>query len=138
VVDPDGLVGQEAVKAADQTLESLRSDGLAETVIVVQRGVRHPAEWSTHYGRWLMLGAREGPRQNNGLVFLIIPDARPEGGRVWYSVGRGLPRLTSSDLGPVVEEAASYANADDIDGAVVSIARNIDDIVRKVYGEGEH
>ncbi|MGE5587055.1 MAG: hypothetical protein ACM3ZO_02395 [Clostridia bacterium] len=138
VVDPEGLVGLAAVEAADQTLGALRADGLAETVIVVQRGVKHPADWSTHYGRWLMLGAREGPRENNGLVFLIIPDARPEVGRVWYCVGRGLPRLTSSDLGPLVEEAASYANADDLDGAVVSIARNIDDIVRKVYGEGEH
>ncbi|MGE5584791.1 MAG: TPM domain-containing protein [Bacillota bacterium] len=137
VVDPDGLVGPRALEAADETLEALRADGLAETVIVVQRGVKRPADWSTHYGRWLMLGEREGPRMNNGLVFLIIPDARPEAGRVWYSVGRGLPRLTSSDLGPLIEEAASYANAGDLDGAVVSIARNIDDILRKVYGRGE-
>lgn len=137
VVDPEGLVGLHAVEAADQTLEALRADGFAETVIVVQRGVKHPQEWSTHYGRWLMLGERDGPRKNNGLVFLIVPDARPEAGRVWYSVGRGLPRLTSSDLGPLIEEAASYANAGDLDGAVVSIARNIDDILRKIYGEGE-
>ncbi|NPV80570.1 MAG: TPM domain-containing protein [Firmicutes bacterium] len=133
VVDPEGLVGLRAVQAADETLEALRADGLAETVIVIRRGVKHPVEWSTHYGRWLMLGEREGPRRNNGLVFLIVPDARPEAGRVWYSVGRGLPRLTSSDLGPLLEEAASYANADDFDGAVVSIARNIDDILRKIY-----
>lgn len=137
VVDPQGLVGERAARAADQTLEALRAAGLAETVIVVQPGVKHPADWSTHYGRWLMLGEREGSQRNNGLVFLIIPDARPEEGRVWYSVGRGLPRLTSSDLGPLIEEAASYANAGDLDGAVVSIARNIDDILRKVYGEGE-
>ncbi|MGE5592835.1 MAG: TPM domain-containing protein [Betaproteobacteria bacterium] len=138
VVDPEGLVGARAVEAADQTLEALRAAGLAETVIVVQPGVKHPADWSTHYGRWLMLGKREGSLRNNGLVFLIVPDARPEEGRVWYSVGRGLPRLTSSDLGPLMEEAASYANAGDLDGAVVSIARNIDDILRRIYGEGEH
>ncbi len=137
VVDPDGLVGAAAAEAADDTLEALRAQGIAETVIVVQRGVRHPVEWSTHYGRWLRLGDREGPRRNNGLVFLVIPDASPESGRVWYSIGRGLPRLTSSDMGPLLEEAAAYANADDLDGAVVSIARNIDDILRRIYGEGE-
>lgn len=137
VVDPEGLVDLPAVQAADETLEALRADGLAETVIVIRRNVKHPVEWSTHYGRWLMLGERGGARKNNGLVFLIIPDAPQEAGRVWYSIGRGLPRLTSSDMAPLLEEAASYANAGDLDGAVISIARNIDDILRKIYGRGE-
>lgn len=137
VVDPEGLVDLQAVQAADETLEALRADGLAETVIVIRRNVKRPVEWSTHYGRWLMLGEREGARKNNGLVFLMIPDAPREAGRVWYSIGRGLPRLTSSDMAPLLEEAASYANAGDLDGAVMSIARNIDDILRKIYGRGE-
>lgn len=137
VVDPEGLVDLRVVQAADETLEALRVDGLAETVIVIRRSVKHPVEWSTHYGRWLMLGERGGARKNNGLVFLIIPDAPQEAGRVWYSIGRGLPRLTSSDMAPLLKEAASYANAGDLDGAVISIARNIDDILRKIYGRGE-
>lgn len=134
VVDPKGYAGDAASRAADLTLDRLKKDGLAETVIVIMPGVRHPVEWATHYGRWLQLGAREGSRRNNGLVYLVIPDARPEDGRVWYTVGRGLPRLTSVDIGPVIEEAASYANAGDFDGCVVSLARNTDDVVRRIYG----
>ena len=136
VVDPDGLVGISAIRMADETLDDLKSQRIAEVVIVVQKGVKHPVEWSTHYGRWLRLGEAEGPHQNNGLVFLIIPDAPGSSGRVWYSIGRGLPKLTSSDMGPLLEEAASYANADDLDGAVISIARNIHDILLKIYGRG--
>ena len=134
VVDPDGLVGASAIKMADETLDGLKSRRTAEVVIVIQRGVKHPVEWSTHYGRWLRLGEAEGQHQNNGIVFLIIPDTRDESGKIWYSIGRGLPKVTSSDMGPLLEEAASYANADDLDGAIISIARNIDDILRKIYG----
>lgn len=137
IVDPDGLVGASAVRMADETLDDLKSGRIAEVTIVVQKGVKHPVEWSTHYGRWLRLGEAEGPHQNNGIVFLIIPDAQSGQGKVWYSIGRGLPKLTSSDMGPLLEEAASYANANDLDGAVISIARNIHDILRKIYGRGE-
>lgn len=137
VVDPDGLIGTSAVRMANETLDGLKSERIAEVVIVVRKGVKHPVEWSTHYGRWLRLGEVEGPHQNNGIVFLVIPDARSEQGKIWYSIGRGLPKLTSSDMGPLIEEAASYANADDLDGAVISIARNIHDILRKIYGRGE-
>ena len=137
VVDPDGLIGASEIKMADETLDGLKSQRIAEVVIVVQKGVKHPVEWSTHYGRWLRLGEAEGQHQNNGIVFLIIPDAHDESGKIWYSIGRGLPKLTSSDMGPLLEEAASYANADDLDGAIISIARNIDDILRKIYGRGE-
>ena len=137
VVDPDNLVGEPAVRMADETLNDLKSQRIAEIAIVVQKGVKHPVEWSTHYGRWIRLGEAEGSHRNNGIVFLIIPDADRESGRVWYSIGRGLPKLTSSDMGPLLEEAASYANADDLDGAVISIARNIHDILRKIYGRGE-
>jgi hypothetical protein len=137
VVDPDGLVGASAVCMADETLDDLKFQRIAEVVIVVQKRVKHPVEWSTHYGRWLRLGEAEGSHQNNGIVFLIIPDATGEQGKVWYSIGRGLPKLTSSDMGPLLEEAASYANANDLDGAVISIARNIHDILRRIYGRGE-
>jgi len=137
VVDPDGLVGASSVRMANETLDDLKSQRTAEVVVVVQKGVKHPVEWSTHYGRWLRLGEVEGPHQNNGIVFLIIPDAPGGSGKVWYSIGRGLPKLTSSDMGPLIEEAASYANADDLDGAVISIARNIHDILRRIYGREE-
>ena len=137
VVDPDGLVGASSIQMSDETLEKLKSHRIAEVVIVIQKGVRHPVEWSTHYGRWLRLGEVEGPHQNNGILFLVIPDANQATGKVWYSIGRGLPKLTSSDMGPLLEEAAVYANAGDLDGAVISIARNIDDILRKIYGRGE-
>lgn len=137
VVDPDDLVGEPAVRMADETLNDLKSQRIAEIAIVVQKGVKHPVEWSTHYGRWIRLGEAEGSHRNNGIVFLIIPDADRESGRVWYSIGRGLPKLTSSDMGPLLEEAASYANADDLDGTVISIARNIHDIVGRIYGRRE-
>lgn len=137
VVDPGGMVGASAVRMANETLDDLKSRRTAEVVIIVQKGVKHPAQWSTHYGRWLRLGEVEGPHQNNGIVFLIIPDAPGGSGKIWYSIGRGLPKLTSSDMGPLIEEAASYANADDLDGAVISIARNIHDILRRIYGRGE-
>jgi hypothetical protein len=137
VVDPDGKVGASAIRMANETLDDLKSQRIAEVVIIVEKGVKHPVEWSTHYGRWLRLGEVEGPHQNNGIVFLIIPDAEGESGRIWYSIGRGLPKLTSSDMGSLIEEAASYANADDLDGAVISIARNIYDILQRIYGRGQ-
>ncbi len=137
VVDPDSLISATAIRMASETLENLKTQRIAEIVVVVRKGIKHPAQWCTHYGRWLRLGEIKGSHQNNGIVFLIIPDAYSEHGKVWYSIGRGLPRLTSSDIGPIVEEAASYANAGDLDGAVISIARNIHDILQRIYGGEE-
>jgi uncharacterized membrane protein YgcG len=119
------------IAAGDAVCERLRTDGVAEVVVVVMTGVKQPEEWATHYGRWLGLGRKglSGEGGNNGLVWLVRPDARE---KLTVSVGRGLPRFTSVDYGRIMDESIEYMNFNNYDKGVSRLVTRTDEVLRRV------
>jgi hypothetical protein len=133
VIDNAGVLGKTAVGEASAVCRRLQDDGVAEVVVLVQPGVKHPADYATHYGRWLKLGRKglstEGG--NNGVVWLIRPEAQE---KMTYSVGEGLPRLTSGHLVDIMNRANEYFNFANYDEGVRVLVRETDRTLRDLYG----
>jgi uncharacterized membrane protein YgcG len=133
VIDKAGVLSAPVVSAGDAICEKLKTDGIAEVVVVTIDGVKQPEDWATHYGRWLGLGRRglstEGG--NNGLVWLIRPDAQ---NKLTISVGRGLPRFTTVDYSPIMNNAVEYFNFGNYDKGVMTLITETDRVLRSVQG----
>jgi uncharacterized membrane protein YgcG len=131
VIDKAGVLSEPVIEAADALCEKLKTDGIAEVVIVVITGVKQPEAWATHYGRWLGLGAKglstEGG--NNGVVWLVRPDASE---RLTISVGRGLPGFTTVDYGPIMDSAVEYLNFNNYDKGVMTLITQTDRVLRHI------
>jgi uncharacterized membrane protein YgcG len=132
IVDRTGLLSQKTINENDAICRALQRDGVAEVVVVVIKGVNHPMDWATHYGRWLKLGrsglSTEGG--NNGVVWLIRPDAAD---RVTISVGRGLPKFATVDYGKIIDDAKDYLNFNNFDRGVEVIVQGTDRRLRELY-----
>lgn len=132
IIDNVGVLSKETKDFGYSIFNKLKEDGIAEVVLLVQNGVKHPEDYATHYGRWLKLGRKglstEGG--NNGLVWLIQPDADE---KITISVGRGLPKFTSSDYGKIMEEAKDYFNFHNYDKGVRKIVEGTGGILREIY-----
>ncbi|HEY3416318.1 MAG TPA: TPM domain-containing protein [Armatimonadota bacterium] len=136
VIDQTGHLSQTTMKTASATCQKLQDDGIAEMVVILINGVRQPDEWATHYGRWLKLGSRglstEGG--NNGVVWLIRPDARE---RITISVGRGLPQFTTVDYGKIMDDALEYINFGNYDKGVLVLVNETAQRLRQLAGKGK-
>jgi uncharacterized membrane protein YgcG len=134
VIDKAGVLSEPVIASGDAVCEKLKTDGVAEVIVVVIAGVKQPVDWATHYGRWLGLGTKglstEGG--NNGLVWLIRPDAQE---KLTVSVGRGLPGFTTVDYGPIVDDAVEYLNFGNYDKGVTTLVNRTDQVLRKIHGE---
>ena len=134
VVDRAGVLSEAAIAANDAVCDGLQRDGVAEVVVVIMNSVKQPQDWATHYGRWLGLGAKglsvEGA--NRGLVWLVRPDADE---KLTVSVGRGLPRFTTVDYGPIMDEAVEYFNFGNYDRGVAALVARTDRVLRKIGAE---
>jgi uncharacterized membrane protein YgcG len=133
VIDKTGILSEPVIAAGDAVFEKLKTDGVAEVVVIVINGVKQPEDWATHYGRWLGLGesglSTEGG--NNGLVWLIRPDAQE---KLTVSVGRGLPRFTTVDYGPIMDTAVEYMNFNNYDKGVMTLVTKTDEVLRRIRG----
>jgi len=143
VIDQDNYLKTKTIESADEVLEQLRLDKIAEIAIIVQKGVKNHGPtndekiWAMKWGRWAKLGDKE---DRLAVVWLIRPDVKPEENRVTVEVSRQLYQYTPIDYGPSLEEAAQYANVGDFDGTIESIVRNSNEVLRKVnkdYKNGE-
>lgn len=134
VIDNAGVLNRETISYCDSILESLKKKGIAETVIIIQNGVKNPSDWVTKYGRWLKLGkkgiAAEGG--NRGLVWLIRPDADE---RLTPSVGRGLPKFTSQDYGEIMNKSIDYINFNNFDKGVKVLTEETAKKLQAIYGK---
>jgi len=134
VIDKAGVLSDPVKAEGDAVCEKLKTDGVAEVVVVVIAGVKQPDAWATHYGRWLGLGKRglstEGG--NNGVVWLIRPDAQD---RLTVSVGRGLPGFTTVDYNPIINSTVEYLNFNNYDKGVTTLITQTDEVLRRVRGE---
>ena len=117
IIDNAGFINKETAAKLSDICQKLKEDGIAEMVVLIQNGVKHPADYATHYGRWLKLGAKglstEGG--NNGVVWLIRPDADE---KMTYSIGRGLPLLTSNRMVDIMNKAKEYFNFYNYDAGI--------------------
>lgn len=134
VIDRVGVVSDKTIDSGDIICQKMKEDGVAEVVVVIMVGIKNPEEWATHYGRKLGLGrkgtAAEGG--NRGIVWLIRPDADE---RMTISVGRGLPKFTSSDYAKIMEGARDYIYFNNFDKGVMYIIRETDRRVRELYAQ---
>ena len=132
IVDNAGVMEPSALQEASRICQKLQDDGIAEVVVLIQNGVKHPSDYTTHYGRWLRLGktglSTEGG--NNGLVWLVRPDAVE---KMTYSIGRGLPRLTSGHMVDIMNAAKDYVSFNNCDGGVLELVRRTDEQLRSLY-----
>ncbi len=136
VIDKAGVLSDPVVAAGDAICQQLKTDDVAEVVVVLINGVKQPEDWATHYGRWLGLGKKglstEGG--NKGLVWLIRPDA-PE--KLTVSVGRGLPGFTTVDYSPIIDGAIEYLNFNNFDKGVMTLITQTDQVLRRIKGDGK-
>lgn len=135
VLDRAGVLGEATVRSCHEVCLGLKEQGVAEVVVLVQNGVRHPEIYATHYGRWLGLGGT-GPAATggqNGLVWLL----RPDGDRkITVSVGRGLPKLTAGDVVAIAAKAKASLERGAWDQAVSDLVAETARTLRKLYGKG--
>jgi uncharacterized membrane protein YgcG len=133
VVDKAGVLSEPVITAGDAICEQLKRDDVAEVVVVVMNGVKHPEDWATHYGRWLGLGKKGFSTEggNKGLVWLVRPDA---GDKLTVSVGRGLPRFTTVDYSPIMNGALEYFNFNNYDKGVMTLITQTDQVLRSISG----
>ncbi|MBN1919440.1 MAG: TPM domain-containing protein [Verrucomicrobia bacterium] len=134
VLDNAGVMETGAIAEAGRICQGLQDDGIAEVVVLIQNGIKHPSDYATHYGRWLRLGKKglSTAGGNNGVVWLIRPDADE---KMTYSIGRGLPRLTSSHMVDIMNAAKEYLNFGNYDTGVLEIVRRTDEQLRHLYSK---
>ncbi len=133
VIDKAGVMHPQNIEEASTLCQELKDQGLAEVVVLIQNGVQHPADYATHFGRWLRLGKKglgtEGG--NNGIVWLIRPDATE---KITYSVGRGLPLLTSGRMVDIINASKDYFNFNNYDQGVLVLLKQTQNQLVQIYG----
>jgi len=131
VIDKAGVISDPVIADGDAICERLKTDDVAEVVVILINGVKQPEEWATHYGRWLGLGKKglstEGG--NKGLVWLIRPDAEQ---KLTISVGRGLPQFATVDYSPIIDSAVEYFNFNNYDRGVMTLIIQTDQVLRRI------
>lgn len=136
VVDRGCNFDVDKIRIADEVFEKLRMDGIAEVALICQTGILDKGAtndqkiWLRDWGRWAKMGDVEDDRS---LIWLIQPDVPPEAGRVTLEVSRWLTWYTAVDYYETLQEAANYANVDDFNGALISIARKVDAQLRRLW-----
>lgn len=133
VIDKAGVIHPKNIEEASALCQELKDQGYAEVVVLIQNGVKHPADYAIHYGRWLQLGKKglstEGG--NNGIVWLIRPDATE---KITYSVGRGLPLLTSSRMVDIINESKDYFNFNNYNQGILVLLKQTQNQLVQIYG----
>lgn len=120
---------------AHEVFENLRRDHIAEVTVVCQTGIINggPSNdkliWTMDWGNWARLGDAKDKR---ALVVLFQPDVKPEDNRVTLERSDWAYSATVIDYFPVIEEAAGYANYGQYDEALETVARGLDDMLRRV------
>ena len=134
VIDEACNFDANAVAKADQTLEQLRLDNIAEVAVLCISNVKDQGAdnngliWLRNWTRHVRLGSAKDDRS---IAFLIRPDMDPnKGDRVIAEQSVHL-FLSVVDYGPIVENAADWANQDQFTGALQSIVRDINVTLRE-------
>lgn len=133
-VDPYGYASQRALAEVDEVLDQLNKDSIAQTMILIlpQDQVGNRVNCAVHFLRYMKLGLPNGPRKDNGFVFLIV--AEPAKIDVHYGVGLGLPALTARELTDLNRTAeTAYGPSHSMDEALLTLVQQFDTVVRSNY-----
>ncbi len=129
IIDHEQMLSDSVVAFSDQVLRKLKTDGIAEVVIVVINGVKQQELWAAHYGRRLGMG-KDTPG-NHSIVWLICPDARL---KLTISIDTSRTKLTSDDYVPMMKQTAMLLNSGNYSEGVLTLTRSTDSVLRHVYG----
>ena len=138
IIDKGCGFDPQKVRIADMLFEQLRSEVIAEVAVICQTGIVNKGAtnndkiWLRDWARHVKMGNIDDDRS---VVWLIRPDAQPEEGRISIELSRWLYWYTAIDYADGLAEASNYANAEDFNGALVSIARSTDEKLRKLWAE---
>jgi len=133
-VDGERYVSDETLDRVDVILDQLDADSIAQTMILFQRQdqVGNRVNCAVHFLRYMKLGLLEGPRKDNGFVFLIVVDDGKID--VHYGVGLGLPALTAhnlTNLNRLAEE--TYNSTGSMDQALLTLVEGFNEYARSQY-----
>lgn len=130
VIDNGCNLDPEAVQAADTTFEKWNQAGI-QIVVICQPGIDDGRvnEWLRAAGNHLQLGYVEN---KEAIIWLIRPDGS-QSSRITYQVTNHLEEFTGMEFGPILREAAEYANWGDLDGALDAIARSTDAVLTREF-----
>lgn len=133
VIDNGNCFTADAIVKADEILEQLRVDRIAEVVVICQPYIKGSSQdglwWATNYLNWSRLGSKEEKRS---FVWLIRPDVDPANGRVTGVNSDWFYQNTALDYGDIVQDAGDYANANYFDEALIIIVEDSDKVFRQV------
>ena len=133
-VDWEGYVQERTVEEVDVVLDRLDRDQIAQVMILFLRDTRvgDRVNCAVHFLRYMELGLLEGPRKDNGFVFLVVVEEDEID--VHYGVGLGLPALTAHDLTDLNRGAEdTYATTGSMDEALLDLVYSFDAYVRTKY-----
>lgn len=130
----EGYVSEQTVNEVDTFLDKLNNENVAQTMILMlpPDKVGNRVNCAVHFLRYMKLGQPDGPRKDNGFVFLFVV----ESGKidVHYGVGLGLPALTANeltDLNRLAEDA--YRSTGSTDEALLSLVKGFYQVARANY-----
>lgn len=130
----EGYISEQTVNEVDSFLDKLNNENVAQTMILIlpPEKVGNRVNCAVHFLRYMQLGQPDGPRKDNGFVFLVVV----EHGKIdiHYGVGLGLPALTASeltDLNRLAED--SYRSTGSTDEALLSLVKGFYQVSRANY-----
>lgn len=122
-------IPEQTLKKLDATLNQLKRDVIAETLVVCFPEGAKITDGSIYAGRlmrYMRLGQPDGDRRDNGLVFVAI------GSELYRAVGFGLSKLVAPDLTKLKEAFAADYNQS-LETALVNLVSGIDAMTRSKY-----
>lgn len=140
VIDNGCGFDRQKIRTADAMFEKLRADGIAEVAIICQPGIvdngptNNDKIWLRDWARWAKMGDAEDDRS---VVWLIRPDATEVEQKIAVENSRWLYWYTAMDYAETLNEASNYANLNDYNGALVSLARGTDRKLRQLWERQE-
>ena len=129
----EGCPVSRAVKeSAEKILAPLDADNIAKVAVVCMpdKGFVNPGIWADRFGTFYKIGLANGPRKNNGMVWLLIYNERKELESIHYAIGDGLPFTTAGELGPVMHNAQQDK---DLGSAILALSSGFDSVARADY-----
>jgi hypothetical protein len=136
VIDKGCNFSKDSVKRVNETFKQLRDEGIAEVAVICQTGILDKGAtnddkiWLRDWARWAKMGEKD---VNRSVVWLIRPDAKPEEQAVTLEVSRWLTWYTAIEYSDALNKVSGFVNAKNYNGALISIAYNVDDRLRELW-----
>lgn len=128
-------MSKEALAAEDAKLEKLNADNVVQAAVLCMPSdqVSDVPGYALRFSRFMGMGNATGPRRDNGLVWIIVPNSETGQVEIRYAAGFGLTKLTAIDLNPIEEVAVKNYPSAGQQNVVSYIVDQTDAVARKYY-----